>query len=80
VVSRSSPASNFVVMDLVGAAGIEPATLGLEIRCSIRLSYAPTVINTGQNAECLELRPCLPLFVPHHQVASSPRSRERQTA
>ena len=26
---------------LVGAAGIEPATLGLEIRCSIRLSYAP---------------------------------------
>jgi hypothetical protein len=29
---------------MVGAAGIEPATLGLEIRCSIRLSYAPTVI------------------------------------
>jgi hypothetical protein len=27
---------------LVGAAGIEPATLGLEIRCSIRLSYAPS--------------------------------------
>jgi hypothetical protein len=27
--------------DMVGAAGIEPATLGLEIRCSIRLSYAP---------------------------------------
>ena len=26
---------------LVGAAGIEPATVGLEIRCSIRLSYAP---------------------------------------
>src|SRR3979490_2241729 len=26
---------------LVGAAGIEPATAGLEIRCSIRLSYAP---------------------------------------
>jgi hypothetical protein len=26
---------------MVGAAGIEPATLGLEIRCSIRLSYAP---------------------------------------
>jgi hypothetical protein len=26
---------------LVGAAGLEPATLGLEIRCSIRLSYAP---------------------------------------
>lgn len=26
---------------MVGAAGIEPATPGLEIRCSIRLSYAP---------------------------------------
>ena len=30
---------------MVGAAGIEPATLGLEIRCSIRLSYAPVSIN-----------------------------------
>ena len=28
---------------MVGAAGLEPATLGLEIRCSIRLSYAPVV-------------------------------------
>jgi hypothetical protein len=28
---------------MVGAAGIEPATAGLEIRCSIRLSYAPSV-------------------------------------
>ena len=27
---------------MVGAAGIEPATVGLEIRCSIQLSYAPT--------------------------------------
>jgi hypothetical protein len=27
--------------ELVGPAGIEPATLGLEIRCSIRLSYGP---------------------------------------
>jgi hypothetical protein len=27
---------------LVGAAGFEPATAGLEIRCSIRLSYAPS--------------------------------------
>jgi hypothetical protein len=26
---------------MVGAAGFEPATLGLEIQCSIRLSYAP---------------------------------------
>ncbi len=29
---------------MVGAAGIEPATTGLEIRCSIRLSYAPTLV------------------------------------
>jgi hypothetical protein len=28
---------------MVGAAGIEPATLGLEIRCSILLSYAPKI-------------------------------------
>jgi hypothetical protein len=38
--------------EVVGAAGIEPATLGLEIRCSIRLSYAPALINTGQEAHC----------------------------
>src|SRR5213595_273468 len=29
--------------DMVGTAGIEPATLGLEIRCSIRLSYVPSI-------------------------------------
>jgi hypothetical protein len=29
---------------LVGPAGIEPATLGLEIRCSIRLSYGPSLM------------------------------------
>ena len=35
---------------MVGAAGIEPATLGLEIRCSIRLSYAPgKTIGTQQD-------------------------------
>ena len=28
---------------LVGAAGIEPATLCLEGRCSIQLSYAPAL-------------------------------------
>jgi hypothetical protein len=27
---------------VVGAAGIEPATTGLENRCSIQLSYAPS--------------------------------------
>ncbi len=30
-----------VSLELVGAAGLEPATAGLEIRCSIQLSYAP---------------------------------------
>jgi hypothetical protein len=34
---------------LVGAAGVEPATLGLEIRCSIRLSYAPVVRKSLQD-------------------------------
>jgi hypothetical protein len=34
---------------MVGAAGIEPATLGLEIRCSIRLSYAPIFKPRGMN-------------------------------
>ena len=29
---------------MVGAAGLEPATVGLEIRCSIRLSYAPALV------------------------------------
>jgi hypothetical protein len=29
---------------MVGAAGIEPATLGLEIRCSVLLSYAPILL------------------------------------
>jgi hypothetical protein len=38
--------------EVVGAAGLEPATLGLEIRCSIRLSYAPALINTGEEAHC----------------------------
>ena len=34
---------------MVGAAGIEPATLGLEIRCSIRLSYAPVEVEINRN-------------------------------
>jgi hypothetical protein len=35
--------------NLVGAAGIEPATLGLEIRCSIRLSYAPVADGSAES-------------------------------
>ncbi len=33
-----------VWVKLVGAAGLEPATTGLEGRCSIQLSYAPLLI------------------------------------
>ena len=33
-----------LVCSMVGAAGFEPATAGLEIRCSIRLSYAPGLL------------------------------------
>ncbi len=31
---------------MVGAAGLEPATLCLEGRCSIQLSYAPTMLTS----------------------------------
>src|ERR1700730_12817494 len=54
--------------DLVGPAGVEPATLGLEIRCSIRLSYGPKVardadlrpqyrLATARRPECGEVDP-----------------------
>ena len=36
-------------MTMVGAEGLEPPTLGLEIRCSIRLSYAPA---PGTHCDC----------------------------
>ena len=41
-------AQGVVISGMVGAAGLEPATLGLEIRCSIRLSYAPPIPNLAQ--------------------------------
>ena len=37
-----SSVSSHANLILVGAAGLEPATAGLEIRCSIQLSYAPS--------------------------------------
>jgi hypothetical protein len=39
-------------LNLVGAAGLEPATLGLEIRCSIHLSYAPSRTTTRAILSC----------------------------
>gem|GEM_PF-6252285 len=39
---------------VVGAAGLEPATLGLEIRCSIRLSYAPIREMTLHNSTIVD--------------------------
>src|SRR5271169_5583958 len=39
--TRAAVLTTDAVIRLVGAAGLEPATVGLEIRCSIRLSYAP---------------------------------------
>ena len=64
---------------MVGTAGIEPATLGLEIRCSIRLSYVPvsrgvpiltcTLVATFKNAasRLYQRLRCLIVFVlnPH---------------
>ena len=55
---------------MVGAAGIEPATLGLEIRCSIRLSYAPALINTGEEVHCRNLT------LTHRDALSPHRSRD----
>ena len=43
---------------LVGAAGFEPATAGLEIRCSIRLSYAPSLVFSS----VYQLRPLQKLY------------------
>ena len=31
----------YLVEDMAGVEGLEPPTLGLEIRCSILLSYTP---------------------------------------
>ncbi len=38
---KISGSSKRVFEYVVGPEGIEPPTLGLEIRCSIRLSYGP---------------------------------------
>ena len=38
----SDPLRWFSSLKLVGQEGLEPPTTGLEIRCSIQLSYCPT--------------------------------------
>jgi len=41
--SQTENTCNLLILKyMVGAAGLEPATLCLEGRCSIQLSYAPT--------------------------------------
>jgi hypothetical protein len=40
-------------LQMVGAAGLEPATVGLEIQCSIRLSYAPSNAATTDRTELI---------------------------
>ncbi len=39
------PKSQKLMEELAGVEGLEPPTLGLEIRCSIRLSYTPALTN-----------------------------------
>lgn len=48
---------------MVGAAGIEPATVGLEIRCSIQLSYERTYFS-GAHGTSLEFPGIEPRIVP----------------
>ena len=38
-----APKSQKLTEKLAGVEGLEPPTLGLEIRCSIRLSYTPVI-------------------------------------
>jgi hypothetical protein len=49
---------------VVGVEGLEPPTLGLEIRCSIQLSYTPTqtitIIQYDNFAKLGEFKPALP--------------------
>ena len=45
------------VIEMAGVEGLEPPTLGLEIRCSIRLSYTPAlIINMLLNYNLLHLQ------------------------
>ncbi len=61
---------NFKVVDslriMVGAAGLEPATLCLEGRCSIQLSYAPTGLELALTSILAEFRALRLVFVRLH--------------
>ena len=50
-VASTSKEFNSVLRNMVGEAGIEPTTTGLEGRCSIQLSYSPTGLLQGLVAE-----------------------------
>jgi hypothetical protein len=57
---------------LVGAAGLEPATVGLEIRCSIRLSYAPIGLILQVFESCTAFSPLSSTTFTKKRVASFP--------
>ena len=44
-----------LILNMVGEAGLEPTTPGLEGRCSIQLSYSPLLIIVASTAH-LKLR------------------------
>ncbi len=77
---RGGAVSGFTESLLAHPAGLEPATVGLEIRCSVRLSYgcesagteARRHIGTKGKAGLPPFTSCLPAFVPGHHVFMPP--------
>jgi hypothetical protein len=59
---------------MVGTAGFEPATAGLEIRCSIRLSYAPVKGYLSDFTTPLQLHCCG--FADRRRCSSTDRTGE----
>ena len=64
---------------LVGAAGIEPATTGLEIRCSIHLSYAPVKGCLSDSTMSLQLQGSRFYPIPGYRNGAEPVSIHSST-